>query len=292
MATTPPFPFSYALVGAGTVGTAVAELLRRAGHKPAAVISRSAESAARASDFLGAPVVEMPDLPLVDVVLVGVSDAAIEATATALAGHVRPDAIVVHFAGSLGPEALAGAGGRPAALHPVQACPDVATAIARLPGSAWGVTAAPEVEEWAADMIKRDLHGYPVPVAGDDRALWHAAAVMTSNGTAALLAIGESLLAVLGVERPEQVLGPLARGTIQNAMEGGGGGPTLTGPIVRGEQTTIERHLIALKERHPTLVPAFLAGLHAIVAAARKNGRIDEVSALSWQSFLKEQRWT
>ncbi|MDQ3962495.1 MAG: DUF2520 domain-containing protein [Actinomycetota bacterium] len=291
MATSPPSPFSYALVGAGRVGTAVAELLRRAGHKPIAVASRSRASATRAANLLSAPVVEVSDLADVDVVLLGISDAALESVVAELAGRVDPGTVVVHFAGSLGPDVLDPIGARPAALHPVQACPDVATAIARLPGSAWGVTTQPGLQEWATGVIERDLSGRAVTVITEDRALWHAAAVMTSNGAAAMLAIGESLLASIGIARPEQVLGPLARGTIQNAVEGGGGGPTLTGPLVRDEPATIERHLVALRERHPTLLPAFLAGLVTIVAAAREAGRISDGAADTWRSFLEEERW-
>lgn len=291
MATTPPPPFSYALLGAGRVGTAVAELLRRAGHEPRAIWSRSDASATRAAGLLSAPAVGLGDLPEVDVVLIGVSDPAIESVVAAVAGRLRADTVVVHFAGSLGPEVLRPAGGQAAALHPVQACPDVATAIARLPGSAWGVTTDSGLEDWAGGLIERDLGGRPVPVAAEDRALWHAAAVMTSNGVAALLAIGESLMAAIGIDRPEQVLGPLARGTIQNAIEGGGGGPTLTGPVVRDERVTIERHLTALRDRHAALLPGFIAGLEAIVAAAHKSGRIDNTSAGSWTSFLEDERW-
>lgn len=292
MATTPPFPFSYALVGAGRVGTAVAELLRRAGHKPVAAASRTSESAARAAQLLGTPVIDIDDLPPADVVLLGVADTAIEEVAGRLAGHVGPGTVVVHFAGSLGPEVLGATGSQMAALHPVQACPDVATAIARLPGSAWGVTTEPGLQEWAATSIERDLGGRAVLVPPEDRALWHAAAVMTSNGAAALLAIGESLLASIDIAHPELVLGPLARGTIDNALEGGGGGATLTGPIVRDERATIERHLTALKDKDPSLVAPFLAGARAILAAARSSDRIDPASAEAWNEFLKDDRWT
>ena len=289
---TPPSPFSYALVGAGRVGTAVAELLRRAGHKPVAVASRSRESATRAADLLGAPIVGVSDLADVDVVLLGASDSAIASVAADLAGHIDPGAIVVHFAGSLGPEALAASGAQAAALHPVQACPDVDTAIARLPGSSWGVTTQPDLQEWALSVIEQDLGGRGVVVPTEARPLWHAAAVMTSNGAAALLAIGESLLASIGIEDPEKVLGPLARGTIDNALEGGGGAATLTGPIVRDERVTIERHLVALRENDPALLEPFLAGARAILAAARASGRIDAASADAWTDFLEDDRWT
>ncbi|HEV3471717.1 MAG TPA: DUF2520 domain-containing protein, partial [Actinomycetota bacterium] len=88
------------------------------------------------------------------------------------------------------------------------------------------------------------------------------------------------------------VLGPLVRGTISNALEGGGGGATLTGPVVRGERSTVERHLSALKQRDASLVSPFLAGTRAILAAARASDRIDDAAVDEWTDFLGDERWS
>jgi predicted short-subunit dehydrogenase-like oxidoreductase (DUF2520 family) len=120
----------------------------------------------------------------------------------------------------------------------------------------------------------RAVGGIPVPVAEDDRALWHAAAVMTSNGIAALLATGEAILARIGVDDPEAVLGPLAAGAVANARSGGGGGATLTGPVVRGEVATLRKHLEALGSDAPELVPAYRLVARTILAAAASAGRL------------------
>jgi predicted short-subunit dehydrogenase-like oxidoreductase (DUF2520 family) len=268
----------------------VAELLRRADHHPLAVSSRSETSALRATRMLGCPVME-PGAAVADaeVVLIGADDASIQEVASALAPHLRADAVVVHFAGSLGLEPLAAAieaGASGAALHPVQACPDVDAALARLPGSAWGVTAGDEVQEWARVLITDDLQGSPVIVPEDARPLWHAAAVLTSNGIAALLSIGESLLGSISIARPEEVLAPLAHGTVQNAIEGGGGGATLTGPIVRGELETLARHIRAIEERDPALLPAFIEGARLILRAAQATGRIAPETIGDWDRLL------
>lgn len=283
----PPDPFSFALVGAGKVGTTVASLLREAGHHPAGVVSRSEESARDAGAGLGAPVFELGNPPPADVYLLGVPDAALVEVARAIVGAAGERSVLVHFAGSLGVEAIARATDhrRVAALHPVQAFADRTSARARLPGSAWGITCAAELDAWCIRVVERDLGGRPVRVSENDRELWHAAAVMTSNVLAAVVTAGASVLARIGIPDPAAVLGPLARGTLDNVMAAGAGAASITGPVVRGEPGTIARHLAALAERAPDLWPAYVAATRTVVAVARSSGRIDGSEE---RAFLEE----
>jgi predicted short-subunit dehydrogenase-like oxidoreductase (DUF2520 family) len=294
LVTPPPSPFSFTLIGAGRVGTAVAELLRRAGHRPVAVASRSELSAARAAGLLGCPVTEVKAaVRNAEVVVLGVPAGAIEEMAASIAPHLHPGPVVVHLAGTVGLDPLhpvRSAGALGAALHPVQACPDVDTAIARLPGSAWGITTDESIEEWARAVVTDDLQGSPVIVDEAARPLWHAAAVMTSNGIAALLTIGESLLQSISITHPEDVLGPLAHGTVQNAIEGGGGGATLTGPIVRGEMDAVSRQMDAIESADPRLSPAFRLGARLILEAAVGSGRVADEAAAGWRRLLETER--
>ena len=292
MATTPSSPFTYSLVGAGRVGTAVAELLRRGGHEPVAVASRTDASSRRAAELLDTEVAEITSLPPCDVVLIGTVDGAIEQTAVAIAPRLGEGSIVVHFAGSLGVEALAPvlmAGARRAAMHPVQACPDVDTAIQRIPGSAWGIACEDGLAGWCTDLVAKDLAGRPYLVPDELRPLWHAAAVVVSNGIAGLLATGEELLASAGIDDPTSALGPLALGTLTNAIEGGGGGKTLTGPAVRGERPTIERHLDAIARSDEGLLHPYGLATELTVRAAVRAGRIDGEVADEMLELLQDR---
>lgn len=283
MATAPSFPFTYALVGAGRVGTAVARILRDGGNQPLGIVSRTQLSAKRAAALVEAPVMAIDELPPVDVILIGAGDSAISEIASQL--RIDPG-VVVHFAGAygLGPlQTIIERGGWGCALHPVQACPDIPTAIERLPGSCWGVTCTWPATQWAHRFVSDEMGGSPVDVEEAARPIWHAAAVSTSNGIAALMAVGERLLGTIGVADPHLVLGPLGRGTIENAIAGGGGAATLTGPAVRGETATIERHLVAIRELAPQMVDAYAAAAEVILEA----GSIDEATARSIRALLQ-----
>jgi predicted short-subunit dehydrogenase-like oxidoreductase (DUF2520 family) len=268
-------------------------LLRRRGHQLIGVASRSQESAERARSFLAAPVFELGTsfAHTADIVLIGASNAAIRDVAEAIAPTLRRDSFVCHFSGSLGLEPLApvaDAGAASGALHPVAACPDVVTALRRLPGSAWGVTCAERLEPWAIALVRGDLDGVPVMVEDRDRPAWHAAAVVTANGVASLLALAEAVLSSLGVGSPEAVLGPLASGVVANAVEKGGGAATLTGPVVRGENETIRRHVIALRALGEDFVSDYRQTARTIVAGARRAGRLDEAAEARMLQLLEE----
>jgi predicted short-subunit dehydrogenase-like oxidoreductase (DUF2520 family) len=294
MASEPAYssPLRVALVGAGSVGTAVAALLKDRGHDVMAVWSRSPESAARAEDILKAPVFPSASAAVegADVVLLGVVDTAISAVAGDLAPTLRHCAIVVHFAGAVGLAPLVPlveAGARVAALHPVQSIPDPAIGVRRLPGSAWGITCAPELRAWAHDLIENELDGLGVDVAEADRPLWHAAAVMTSNGIAALMSTGVTLLRGLGVADAQSVLDPLAAGTVANVRALGRAGDAFTGPVVRGDRATVEGHLAALRARFPELLDEYTLIARAIVAGAGRTARIDTDAARSMRDLLE-----
>ena len=289
MASLPSAPFALTLVGAGRVGTAVAALLQQRGHRVVGVASRTEASAVRGATRLEAPVVSVGGLPECGVILLGVPEHTLAGVTAELPGATN--AVIVHLAGSVGiepvrrslPDAVV------CALHPVQACPDVDTAMRRLPGSAWGVTCSEGATAWAHRLIAEDLSGRPVDVGEEHRAVWHAAAVTTSNGISALMATGEALLSSIGISSPADVLGPISAGTVANAREVGGGAPALTGPVVRRETEVIRKHVAAVRERAPRLLDAYLHALRSIVASAAASGRIERSDAESLMTLLEPQ---
>jgi predicted short-subunit dehydrogenase-like oxidoreductase (DUF2520 family) len=227
-------------------------------------------------------------MPRADAAFLGVPEGALGRVGAevALYGRTR---IVCHFAGAVGVAPLkpaVDAGILAAALHPVQTCPDVDTAVRRLPGSAWGVTASPELSGWARDLISGPLRGLPVEVAEGDRAVWHAAASTTANGIAALMSIGEAMLGSIGIERPSDVLGPLAAGTVASAAEAGDAARILTGPVVRGEAATVRSHVRSLGVRAPVWLEAYRLIVSSILTAALGAGRIDPPAAESVRRAL------
>ena len=87
-------------------------------------------------------------------------------------------------------------------------------------------------------------------IADSDRTLYHAAAVIGGNFLVTLHRVATRLLEQAGA--PPEAIVPLMTRTIENGFD-------LTGPIARGDWTTVEAHLAALAERDPDLVPLYRA---------------------------------
>ncbi len=283
----PPSPFELCLVGAGKAGTAVALALSSAGHRVVAVASRTEASALAAAEYLGAPVAAADDLPPCDVVLLGVPDAAVASVAATVVPALRPGTVVWHLAGSLGIAALPPGDLRRCALHPVQAFPS-REVPALLRGSSWGVTCDGAVREWARAVVTRDLGGNAVDVREEDRAVWHAAAVTAANGITALLSLAETILASIGIDRPERVLGPLAAGAVESSVARGATA-SLTGPAVRGEWDTVAAHVQALEVGAPELLEPYREATRLIFRAADRAGKVTPEERRAAAELLREQ---
>jgi len=116
---------------------------------------------------------------------------------------------------------------------------------------AWGAISAEtddalEQARWLASSLGLR----PFEVADADRTIYHAAAVIGGNFLVTLHRVATRLLAEAGAP-PESIV-PLMMRTIENGFE-------LTGPIARGDTSTVEAHLAALEARDPDLMPLYRA---------------------------------
>jgi predicted short-subunit dehydrogenase-like oxidoreductase (DUF2520 family) len=245
-ATSPPRAFT--LVGPGRAGTAVACALAARGWRPVAVAGRTpdAPSTRAAAARLAAPAVEVADAGReADVVIVATPDAAIAGTASALAPALRTGALVVHLSGAstlheLDGVLLARSDVEVGSLHPLQSLPSADVGQRRLAGAWCAIDGSPRVEKIALTLGMRPFR----LDAGDKmRVRYHAAACVASNHLVALLGQVERLAAQAGV--PFEAFLPLVRGTVENVDELGPAA-ALTGPVARGDDETLARHVDAL----------------------------------------------
>ncbi|HEU4355158.1 MAG TPA: Rossmann-like and DUF2520 domain-containing protein [Actinomycetota bacterium] len=283
-----------AVVGSGRVGTAMAVLLGRAGHRIRAVSGGEATRERAARYLPGVPM--LPNEAVArsaEVVLLGTADAAIEPVCTSLvrSGALGPGRTIAHLSGATGLEALGtaeAAGVGILSLHPLQTCPDVEAAIARIPGSAFAITAR-EPEPFEIGMrLAEDVGGRPFVLEDAMKSLYHAAAVFASNYLVAISALAEDLGSVAGIPDPRAALGPLQRATLEN-VEAVGPAGALTGPAVRGDAGTVERNLRALDEHAPEAVSAYVALATLALDLASRSGRLQRQDRVAVEEVLA--RW-
>ncbi len=268
-----------AVVGAGRVGTAVAVALRAAGHDIVAVSGGAATSARAARHLPGVPVLGSVEAAgRAFVVVVAVPDDALEAVIgeVAAGGGFRESGWAVHVSGAGGLATLdpaAAAGAHRLAVHPLQTFPTVEDAVQRLRGAAMAVTSDDHEGEAFGMSLARDMGGVPFRLDDAARPLYHAAAVFASNYLVTVSAVAADLFAIAGVPDPAAAMASLQRATLEN-IERLGPGAALSGPAVRGDITTIDRNLTALRSARPDTVALYVALCRVALQLGIDAGRL------------------
>ena len=111
----------------------------------------------------------------------------------------------------------------------------------------------------------------PFDVPEESRAAYHAAAAIASNFLVALESSAEELLTAAGIDHGRELLAPLVLRTAANWAERGP--EALTGPIARGDEETVARHLDAIAATDPALEPLYRALADRTREIAAAGGR-------------------
>lgn len=225
-----------AVIGAGRLGTAISHALRSRGTPVEGPLVRG----------------ERPNAA--DAVLLCVPDSQIEAAAGVAAGRAP---LVGHTSGATGLGALAPAGGSAFGLHPLQTFAGGETP-ARFVGAGCAVAGETDAALAAATTLAERLGMKALAITDDQRGAYHAAASIASNFLVTLQAAAERVAGGAGLEPAEAraLLAPLVRSTVENWADLG---PerALTGPIARGDDTTVQRQRGAVGEAAPELLELF-----------------------------------
>ena len=234
-------------IGAGRAGLSFVNGLTSAGWDCSGVLHRGDNLADAATG--------------VDLLLIATPDAAIAATAAAV--EPNDDTVVAHLSGALGLGVLA-PHRRRAGIHPLMTLPDGETGARLLRGGWFAVNGDDLAHEVVAAFAGRTFI-----VADEQRATYHAAAVVASNHVTVLLGQVQRLAAQCHV--PFEAFAPIAAAAVGNAFAFGPA-RALTGPAARGDSATIAAHLAALA---PTERPLYRALAEAAGELARQREEED-----------------
>ncbi len=228
-----------AVVGRGRLGTALARALRAGGYDVVGPLGRGA-------DGEGA-----------DAVLLCVPDAEIGAAAALIA----PGPLVGHCSGATSLDALAPH--EAFSLHPLMT---VTADGAGFAGAGAAIAGSTPRALRVASGLATSLGMQPVEIAEHDRPAYHAAASIASNFLITLEAAAERIAASAGIDR--ELLVGLVRATVESWAKLGAE-RALTGPVARGDESTIALQRDAIAERAEDLLPLFDALTDATRSLAR-----------------------
>jgi predicted short-subunit dehydrogenase-like oxidoreductase (DUF2520 family) len=239
------------VIGPGRAGLGLGLALARAGYE-VAVHGRRAKPVPSPLTLSVADGDEPPPwIGQVDVVVLAVPDDGVEPLAQALKSHraVSATHVVLHLSGVRGQDALGPLVTTQAALgslHPLQALVDPVDAPDRLRGAWAAVEGMPRAVE-TAERLARDVGMRPWRIQSKAKPIYHAGAVFASNYFVVVQAVAQRLVRHAGLSDDEAwaALQPLIEGTFAN-LRRDGPRAALTGPVVRGDDATIARHIASL----------------------------------------------
>lgn len=272
------------ILGAGRAGRSLARALRDGGVSIVGLHGRHRDKAEGIT--AGPPPASLGEASCV---LVTVRDAqldgALEFLSTAPLG-VR--SVVLHASGSADPVGLGAlrlADHPCGTFHPLVALSDPTRAPQMLRGAWIGVDGDDDARR-VSERLAAAVGAHVLRIPPGEKPRYHAAAVFASNFPTVLMGLAEELLREVGIapEIARQALHPLFASAVEN-MRSGGGAAALTGPIVRGDVDTVERHLRALRA-HPDTLDAYRALSHAALRWLRESdagageGRLGQIERL------------
>jgi predicted short-subunit dehydrogenase-like oxidoreductase (DUF2520 family) len=246
------------------------------------VAARRLASARRAVGFIGsgrAVTLDSADLANAHVLLLTTSDSALAEVARALAKRRKnwKGTIVLHTSGAWPAGGMDSVlqpfrhrGASTASLHPLQTVPSAQAGVRNLIGCSWAIEGDPQGVKLGRRWV-RALRGTGFTLRPQHKPAYHAAAVIACAGVVTLMENSRRLLEQSGVapKRARRMLEGFVTETAKN-FAALGARRALTGPAVRGDWATIRKHLGALENQAPDLVPLYKSLLHSMW---RLNGR-------------------
>lgn len=275
-------------IGAGRVGGALGQHLFQKGYEITGYYSRTPVSARNASELVGGRHFEslMEVVQSSDFIFLTVSDDSISQVVDTL-DELKcrfENKIIAHTSGVHASDVflpLVEKGASAYAIHPLQAFATVEQALKLIEKTVFsiegsGLIRTEKGSQASSDIAKRllsfmdDLGDRYFVIMGEEKAIYHAAAVISSNYLVATLDFALSQFERIGCDKAfaMKALFPLIQGTIDN-IERLGTLDALTGPIARGDVHTVDMHLSKLSGQDAELYKAL--GLKTLDIASEKG---------------------
>ena len=247
------------------MGTTIGRALYDLGYPIELAITKHGASARRAARLLKTEVLTMSQLSRSEstrerllssnFLLISTPDDALDVVVSQLAGLFKPSArpnrkVAVHTSGAISSDVLKplrAAGFAVASLHPLVSIAGADSDQDVFKGAYFCIEGDREAVRAARTVVKQ-LGGLSFTIDANAKALYHAAAVMSSGHVTALFDLAVETLERCGLprRRAREVLLPLLASTTAN-LESKDAARALTGPFARGDAKTTAKHIAALK---------------------------------------------
>ena len=241
-------------IGAGKVGTSLGKVFAERKVEVTGYFSRSIQSAKEAATFTNSRVYDTAGAVLKDsdVLFITVPDGAISDVYSALPRELLRGKIICHSSGAMRARdafpCIEKAGAYGYSVHPLFAVSDRFTSWREMMDVFFTIEGSEaRLDEMMGWLTSLGLH--VAVIDGNKKALYHAAAAIASNHVVALFAEARDMLAECGFP-PNEASAALLALFLGNAHHIAEVGPeaALTGPVERGDDKTVAKHLSAITD--------------------------------------------
>ncbi len=245
-------------IGAGKVGTAFGLYLSRKGFPVNGYYSKSFESAKKASYLTKSTPYESLSnmIEVSDIIFITTNDDAIKHVVNQLSQEniLKKGQIIVHMSGSqlcTILDSLEKFGCFIYSMHPLQSFADVENSLQKLESTVFAIEGSNEKISVLESILEKTGNKYFI-IDSRVKGIYHAGACVISNYLVTLMDFGLSFFNAVGIDEKDafEAVYPLIEGTIENIKDLGCK-KALTGPISRGDISTIQNHLKAIEVSIP-----------------------------------------
>jgi predicted short-subunit dehydrogenase-like oxidoreductase (DUF2520 family) len=264
------------IIGAGRVGSALARLFCKEGQLISTVVDSDIEKARLCLKDCdgGMSASDIEELnPETTVLFISVpDDKIVEVGRVLIASDVlRPGMVIAHTSGFQPADVL-----QPVRREEVSVCSfhPCFSFTDDFQGDLEGVHIALEGDAEGCRRLSKlaeSIGGKPFLLSKEKKPLYHVACTMASNYVVALMHLVQTALRGSDGDEGFHRMLPLVRGTIEN-IERAGVERALTGPILRGDAWTVQKHLGALLELDSGLVSPYVALGRVTLRIAEERG--------------------
>lgn len=280
-------------IGAGKVGTSMGLFLTKKNVQIVGYISRTLESSKRAARLTNSmPYEDMKQLIHdSNILFITTTDDAIEQVAKQIeALNVSlNNKIICHMSGAKSSDSISNLmkhSATIASIHPMYSFGNINNAVNDLDQVIFTVEGEGNNISQIYDLLDECRVKF-IKIDTEAKTLYHAGACVVSNYLVTLIQTGINMFQEAGFSTDEikQIIRPIVDNTINNVFDMGE--KALTGPISRGDITTVESHLDILKESKSSFENIYkVLGGHT-VDIALKNKTISEEKAKVIKQKLK-----
>lgn len=264
-------------IGAGRVGSALSKLFYLKGFDISSIIDRDIDKAKECQKECTAWAISTNIEEInkkTTIIFIAVPDDAVKEVGLALArvSGLNSNTIVVHTSGALSSDVLFSLKKKKiltGSFHPCFSFTE------NFKGNLENIPVAIEGNPEGSlrlEKLAKAIGANPFFISRHDKLLYHTGCTVASNYLVALMAVVQEILTRMEQSKGIEIVLPMVHATLNNIGKAGIDN-ALTGPILRGDVKTIEKHLETLKRLAPELTSAYISLGRITLAIAGRLGQ-------------------